>query len=525
MKTSEPIVLNGHNLTPRIVRRVSQGAGVSVDPNAMVEVRAGRAVVERYFAEGLPAYGLTTGLGARSTEALSHDAATEFSYKTVRGRVQALGEPLPVVVVRALMVVRLNTLLTGGAGASPAVVETLADALNRGVVPVMPRIGSIGASDLVVMASLAHALIGEGELLINGVAVPAAEGLSTLGAETLMLAPKDGVVLCNNTAYSSGAAALALERARDVLIALQGAAALSMEGFGANLSPVLPQALRVRPQPGQVEAGDQLRALLIDGPLGRPGVARRLQDPVSFRCVAQVHGAAWAALAELDEELAVDLNTAPDNPVVLIDEGLCISTGNFHLPRLTQTVDGVARSLAWCANDSVARVHRLMHAPFTGLPMLLTSDAPDSAGFGPLLKPLEALRAEIVHLANPVPILGSHNADGVEDAATFSALAVEKLNTLLDRLSLLVSIEFLAGAQAIDLRRQAPHDTVIGSDFVTTGPAPVTRPLEKLFAELRLISPFIHEDRPLGRELETVARNLVCSGWFAELLADDGEGT
>ncbi len=516
------VVLTGRDLTPSLVRRVALGAMVAVDPAAMEAVRAGRAVVDRYFADGIPAYGLTTGLGARSTELLSSEAAAEFSYKTVRGRAQALGEPLPEKVVRALMVVRLNTLLTGGAGASPAVVDSLVAALNRGVVAFMPRIGSIGAADLVVMASLAHALIGEGHLVIDGCVVAAAAGLVELGIVPVVLAPKDGVVLCNNTAYSSGSAALAFASARDLLGGLQVSAALSMEGFGANLSPLFPESLRVRPQPGQVVAGDELRALLVDGPLGRPGAARRLQDPVSFRCVAQVHGAAIAALDELSEELAVDLNSPPDNPVVLLDTGLCVSTGNFHLPRLAQTVDGVARALAWCANDSVARVHRLMHAPFTGLPILLTPEAADNAGFGPLLKPLEALRAEIVHLANPVPILSSHNADGVEDTATFSALAVEKLTVLLDRLALVVAIELLAAAQAIDLRRQISGDETdadpLDGDGDGDGDRVRVRPLAQVHRELRAIAPFIGEDRPLGREIEAIARDLVSSGRIATLV-------
>ena len=530
MLPNTSIVLNGRDLTPDAVRRVARGAAVVIAPEAMSSVRAGRAVVERYFAERIPAYGLTTGLGARSTELLSTEAAAEFSYKTVRGRAQALGEPLPAEIVRALMVVRLNSLLDGGAGASPTVIYALADALNHGLIPFMPHIGSIGAADLVVMASLAHALIGEGHVCRPGssVPVPAGDALAALGLQPLVLAPKDGVVLCNNTAYSSASAALAYTAARDLLAALQASAALSMEGFGANLSPILPEALRMRPQPGQVEAGDQLRALLADGPLSRPGAARRLQDPVSFRCVAQVHGAAMAALDELEEELAVDLNRPPDNPVVLVDAGLCVSTGNFHLPRLAQTVDSVARALAWCANDSVARVHRLMHAPFTGLPMLLTSDNPDSAGFGPLLKPLEALRAEIVHLANPVPILSSHNADGVEDTATFSALAVEKLATLLDRLAMVVAIEMLAATQAIDLRRLAepapipsgPEGSSIGR-VAEGGPGPNgddRRPLARVYDSVRAIARYIHEDRPVGREIEAIARELVQSGHVATMV-------
>ena len=266
--------------------------------------------------------------------------------------------------------------------------------------------------------------------------------------------------------------------------------------FRCNLSPFSPGALGIRPQPGQVRSGDRIRHLLGDGPLDAPGAARRLQDPLSFRCMPQVLGAALVALDDLDAELLVDLNDSPDNPVVLVDEGICISAGNFHLPRLAQTLDGVARALAWCATDSVSRVQRLMHGPHSGLAPLLASDAADSAGFGPLLKPAEALRAQIIHLANPVPVMGSHNADGIEDSATFSALAASKLAELVSSLSLLVAFELVAACQAIDLRSPG-------------GTPPLAPALRPTYDAVRAICPFIDQDRPVGRQIESVAQQLV----------------
>lgn len=512
-EASQQVQLDGTGLTPALLRAIAHGTPVEVGPTTHARVAAGRAIVDRYFRDGIAAYGLTTGLGMKASSMLSAEEATAFSYRTVRGRAQALGDVLDPRAVRAVMAVRLNTLLDSGAGASPAVVDALVNAINRGLVPAMRSIGSIGAADLVVMAALPHALIGEGEMVLDGRLVPAAEVLADAGLAPLVLAPKDGLILCNSTAFSTATAALASSRAHDVLRALQISAALSMEGFGANLSPIEPATLRVRPQPGQVEAGDQLRALLVDGPLGVPGSARRLQDPLSFRCVAQTHGATVVALRDLDEELAVDLNASPDNPVVLIDDGRCVSTGNFHLPRLTQTVDTAARSMAWSLNDVVSRIHRLMHAPFTDLTPLLTAPAADSAGFGPLLKPAEALRAEIIHLATPVPILPSHNADGVEDAATFAPLAARKFDDLLRLGEMLVAIELLVACQAIDLRAQKAARARPFDASRITGEQ---RPLERAYQGVRALSPFIDADRPLGREIEAVATALVRSGALAE---------
>ena len=509
---TDHVVLDGTTLTPRSLLRIADGASVSMATGSVERMAAGRRIVDRYLTESIPAYGLTTGLGMRADQMLTAEAAAEFSYRTVRGRAQAVGPLLSPTEVRAVMAVRLNTVLCGAAGASAEVAPGLVTALNCGFVAAMPRIGSIGTGDLVAMAALAHALIGEGEAIVRGQRVSAADGLAEAGISPLRLLPKDGTVLCNNTAFSTALAALASEAARTTLLSMQIAGALSLEGFVGNLSPFSWAALRARPQPGQVEAGDQLRRLVGDGPLGRPGAARRLQDPLSFRCMAQVHGAAFAALADLDDELAVDLNSSPDNPVVIIEEGVCVSTGNFHLPRLTQTLDGLARALAWCATDSVSRVQRLMHAPHSGLPALLSSDRPDTAGFGPLLKPMEALRAEIVHLSTPVPVLSSHNADGVEDSATFAALAASKLADLVGRLDLLVAFELVAACQAIDLRSGCSGDSV----------PEIAPSLVLVHATVRGRCRFLAEDRPIGREIEAIAAELVASG---RLIGDAGPAT
>jgi len=268
---------------------------------------------------------------------------------------------------------------------------------------------------------------------------------------------------------------------------------LSLTAFQGSGTPFEAATLRARPQPGQVHAGDEIRLLVsVDGAMP---AARRLQDPLSIRCIAQVNGAAFAALDDLNESLLVELNSSPDNPAVLVDQDRCVSTGNFHLPRLAQTLDTVARALAWCATDSVSRVQRLMSASASGLPRLLAAEGAGRAGFGPMLKPLEALRAEVIHLSNPVPIMPSHNADGVEDAVTFSALAARKLDELVGQLRLIVAFELVAASQAVDLRG-----------------APVSAALTRVHAAVRALSPFIDDDRPLAAEVEAVADQLVDSG-------------
>jgi histidine ammonia-lyase len=489
-----PLILDGRSLTAESVEKVAFGEKVAIDAATRSLLEKGRRIVERHLKDGIPVYGLNTGLGARAGQMLPAEALAEFSLRMVRGRAQGLGTPLTAPEVRAVIVTRLNTLLSGNAGASPSLADYLAQVLNLDIVPVMPRHASIGAGDLVAMAALPHALIGEGEILVEGERRPARDVLAKVGLAPLTLAPKDGQVLCNSTAFSVGLAALAAASARRAVTSLQIAGALSFTGFRGNPTPFAKLATRMRPQPGEIQAGDELLALIDWGT--SESKPRRFQDPLSFRCMPQVHGAAYAEVQRLEAALAVELNSVADNPVVLLDEEKIIGTSNFHMPHLTLALDSMARALALAATDSVSRIARLMSPSFSELPPLLSSTSVDRAGFAPLLKPAEALRAEIIYLANPVPILPSQNADGQEDAATFSAFAAQKLADLIGRLDLLIALELLAGAQAVDL----------------AGLKELPAKLAPVHARLRSISRFIDDDRPLGREIERIASDLVRSG-------------
>ena len=496
-----PLLLTGRALKISDVEAVAiDGRRVEIARQCRETMADGRAVVERYFKENIPAYGLNTGLGVRATNMLSADEAAEFSVKMVRGRAQAVGQPLPVSTARAAMLVRLNTLLSGEAGASLTVADALQDALNGGVTPVMHATGSIGAGDLVVMAAVPHALMGEGDAFFDGVRMPGADALRKAGLKPLTLGPKDGLVLCNNQAYSASFACLAGRSARTLLDAANISAALVMEGFRANVSPLTSSAAGIRPQAGQVETAQAFRNLLDGSALMQEGAARRLQDPISLRSVIQTHGAAHAALDVLESAIDVEINHAPDNPAVLLAENRIVSTGNYHTPWLSQALDVTARTLAVLANDAVSRIHRLCTPDMSGLAPLLSSAAADRAGFGPLLKPVEALRATIIHLANPVPVIPSFNAGGVEDAATFTPLAASKLMHLCEQLSYLLAYELLAGAQALDL----------------ASPAGVAPRLGEAHKQVRALSAFLDDDRPIGREVEAIACELVLMGGLAK---------
>ena len=497
----KPIIeLTGHDLDLTAFDAISRGdADVAISSGARELIARGRAVVERHIADGIPVYGLNTGLGARVGEALPSESISNFSSRLIRARAQGVGEPLAPHEVRAAMLVRLNTLLSGGAGASPAVVDYLSDVLNANLIAYMPRTASIGAGDLTAMAALPFALTGEGKMLVNGKAHSALEVLKSTGREPLRLAPKDGLVLSNISSFSVGLAALAAGATRKTLQAANIAAALSMEGFRANTTVLEQPVVAARPQPGQVETAEIFRQLFAGGLLLEPGNARRLQDPLSFRCTIQVHGSADWQIAALENAVTIELNSCADSPLVLIDEARIVSSSNFHMPYLSLQLDATARALAWCANEAVSRIHRLMSPAISGLPPLLSSAETARAGFGPVLKPIEALRAEIIHLANPVPILTSFNADGAEDSVTFAALAAQQLTDLCRKMNALIGFELIAGAQAVDL----------------AAPERIGTKLQTAYESLRMSSAALDEDRPLGHEAEAIARNLIETGKLA----------
>lgn len=475
---------------------------VALAPEVSARLLRDRAVVDKYVAAGDPIYGLTTGLGSKSTEALPREELAAFSLQTLRGRAQALGDPLPVPLARAVLVARLNGFCAGGSGVSPAVAESLLACLNKAVTPIIPETGSVGASDLCVQAVMGLALTGEGEMFLEGERLPAMEALKRSGIEPLHLGPKDGLALCSSSAFSAGSAAMSQVSALRALKCAQVAAALTMEGFRANASPLRDEALRARPQPGQITAGEELRVLLSGGLLLESGNARRLQDPLSIRCLAQTHGAVYATLDFLSATLDAELNGSSDNPL-LTEAGEMISNGNFQAPLLGTALDSVARALAGLATASLARIARLLSPELSGLPRFLSLGGSASAGFAPVIKPAEALLGEIMHLANPAPLANSASAEGVEDILTHTPFSALKLLRLLDKLDHLIAIELLASVQAVELAK----------------PIRIAPGLAKVMTQVRRVSPPLETDRPLGKEVEAIAKKMIAPGHLLEVAA------
>ncbi|MFC5520396.1 HAL/PAL/TAL family ammonia-lyase [Polaromonas jejuensis] len=482
-----------------LVRVARTGESVLLAAGARARVVAARDVVMRLSTSGLPIYGLNSALGANTGAVLPEGDLEDYQRRAVRARAVAVGPAYERSSVRAMQFARVAGMARGGSGVSPDVLDACIALLNHQVHPVVPRFGSIGVADLPQLSHLALPLFGEGEAEFGGEVLSGSVALERAGLKPVKLGAKDGLALISANAATTARAALVLHDATAALNAWLAAVALGYEGFRANLSPLHPSAVAARPATGQVEVAKQLRALLKGSALLTPGSARRVQDPVSMRVVAQVHGAAQGMVDLARTQVEVELNSAADSPLVLADEGVMLSNGNFHVPALALALDACAIALAQCASMSVARCQRFMSPALTGLPLQLTRHGPAHSGFATVQKTLTALWAEIRLRANPGSLDYMPVSEGLEDHACMALGVAEKLDELVERVRYLIAIELLVSAQAVDLREL--DETLMGEGARRT------------YRQVRDLVPVLDEDRPLGPDIDRVQR-AVAAGLF-----------
>ena len=496
---TKKISLTGKDLTPSDLRHIAYGAGVDLAPEALSRMQTTNNHLVDAISLDQPMYGITTGLGPRVVERLDADAQSQMSLNTVRGRAHAVGDRLPVPIVRAAMAIRLNTLLTGASGSRPALAQHIAACLDADLTPLVRETGSIGAADLMWGASMGLPLLGEGTMLTAAGPVPASEALASAGIAPFQPGPREGLALANHSSFTYAFSALGLVQALNAIETAQTAAALSLEGFRANLSPFDPRVLALRSMPGQARAAEGVLSRLAGSELLEAGHARRVQDPLSFRNVPQVHGAVFAAISALDQVLKIELNGSPDNPVVLKDSGDVLSSGHYLVTHLAITLGAVNQSLMHLAAAQVARMSKQVHPRFTDLPVGLAAEHAGTAGFAPAMKTAEALFAEIAHLALPPQVYPAAAADTVEDVLTNAPVAAKALEQICDRLARLSAMELMIAAQHVELRAPA-----------RTAPA-----MQDVISRARETVAPLTGDRSLSEDIEALTQR-ICSGGFAQ---------
>jgi histidine ammonia-lyase len=479
------IVLDGRGLTPAQVAAVSGGAPVRLTAAARARNAAARAALADLIAAGTPVYGVTTGVGALHDTPVAPGHAAEHQRRLLRSHAAGAGEPLAPAAVRAAMAVRLNQLGAGGAGVSDSLLDSLVGALAADVVPVVREIGALGTGDLPALADIGRALLGEGEAWSDGAVVPAAPALARAGLAPFVPGARDGIALMSSNAVTIAHAALAAVRARRLADAALVVAALSFEAIEADQAVLDARVHAARPLPGQVAVAARMRALLAgtEGSRRGPGV----HDPLAFRCQPQVDGAALDSLDALDRVLAVELNAAAENPLlVAAPEPAALAAGNFHAVALALALDGLRAAVAQAASIVAARASALLDERFSGLRGWLAATREASSGAMALEYTAHAAAAEARLLAAPATAQHTSVGAGMESHASFASQAVRQTGAALDRYADAVATELVLACRAL----------------VVAGRPPAGDGTRELFAHVAAAVPGGLEDRPLTADVQ-----------------------
>ena len=492
------LLLDGDTLTLEEIREVAAGrARIELAPAALERVERARALVDRTAAGDVPTYGINTGFGTLSEVRIDRKDLRTLQRNLLVSHAAGVGQPLPLPEARALLLLRANVLAKGHSGVRPRTLQLALEMLNRDVVPVVPERGSVGASgDLAPLAHLALVLIGEGEAFWKGERLPGAEALRRAGLEPVVLEAKEGLTLVNGTQAMTAVGTLTLLRAEALAEVADLAGAMTVEGLLGSHRPFQELIQAVRPHPGQQAVAAHLRALLADSEIVESHRdCSKVQDPYSLRCMPQVHGAARDGLSYVRTVLAVEANSATDNPLVFPAEEQIVSGGNFHGQPVSLALDVLAIACTQLSAISERRVEQLVNPALSGLPPFLAKNSGLNSGFMIAQVTSAALVAESRVLSHPASVDSIPSSAGREDHVSMGMTAALKARQVAEFTRSCLAVELLVAAQALDFRQPL-------------------RPGRGVAAAHRLLResvPTLEVDREIHRDIEAVSR-LIDSG-------------
>jgi histidine ammonia-lyase len=492
------VVLDGSHLSLDEVRRVAaEDEPVALPLDAVSGMQRSRAVVEKLAAGEDAVYAVNTGVGLLADVRVPAEDLEQLQRNVIRSHACGVGPPLARDEVRAMMLIRANVLAKGFSGIRPVVAERLCELLNRGVTPVVPSQGSVGASgDLAPLAHIALVLMGEGEAEHGGRRQPGAEALHGAGIEPVALASKEGISLVNGTQAMLAVGSLQLLEAEQLAEAADLICAMTVDGLRGTPRAFDPRIHQTRPFAGQLQSAAHLARYLEGSEIRQSHIAcRRVQDAYSLRCAPQVHGAARDAMATARRTFEIELNAVTDNPLVIGDE--IFSGGNFHGEPLALQLDALAVAVTVLAGISERRIDRLVNPALNEeLPPFLTNHAGLESGFMMLQVTAAALVAENRVLAHPASTGSITTSGNKEDFVSMGMTAALKLKQVVRNTRHVLAIELLTAARALDCL--AP---------LRSSPA-----IERVRASLRQVSPAWTSDRPLGGDIEKTAEWIASGG-------------
>ena len=475
---------------------------IAICPAARVRARAARSLVERILAEGRTAYGINTGFGKLATTPIPRESLKELQHNLLISHAVGVGPESAPEVVRLMLILRLQNLLVGHSGVRDETIDLLAAMLSRDVLPYVPEQGSVGASgDLAPLAHLALVLEGLGEARFDGERMSGGEALARAGLKPIRLEAKEGLALINGTQFSTAIAALALDRASSLAAIADIACALSLEGFAGSIRPFDARIAALRLHPGHGATARNIRLLMSGSEiLNSHKDCARVQDPYSFRCAPQVHGACRDALTHLRGVLEREINSVTDNPLLFPDDGDVISGGNFHAEPIALPCDYATIAAAEFASISERRLENLVNPDLSGLPPFLAGGRPGvNSGLMIIQVTAAALVSENKSLSHPASVDSIPTSASKEDHVSMAPIAARKFRSVLENSAQVLAAELLAARFALHWRQ----------------PMRAGRGVQPAFEKLRecILPP--GDDRAFGRD-HAAAKALIDSG---ELLA------
>ena len=472
-------ISNKHLTIEKVNEIVSNGLKLELSKESEAAIEKCRKFLDSKMEDiGRPVYGVTTGFGSLCNITSPAEDLSQLQHNLVMSHACGTGETVRPEIVKLMLLLKVQSLSYGYSGVQLVTVQRLIDMFNNDVLPVVYQQGSLGASgDLAPLAHLCLPLIGMGEVLYKGAVRPSAEVWAELGWEPIKLQSKEGLALLNGTQFMSSNAVWSLIQAERLSDWADKIGAMSLEAFDGRIEPFYPQVHEVRPHKGQIETAEHFRKLLEGSEIIKQKKVH-VQDPYSFRCIPQVHGASKDTIRYVKSVIETEINSATDNPTVFPDEDLIISAGNFHGQPIAIPMDMLTIALSELSNISERRIYKLISGQ-RGLPNFLVAKPGLNSGFMIPQYTAASIVSQSKGLCMPASADSIPSSQGQEDHVSMGANAATKLVRVVENTERVLAIELFNAAQALEFRRPLRSSWAI----------------EKIFAGYRKVVPFIDDDR------------------------------
>jgi histidine ammonia-lyase len=489
---SQTIILNGKNLTvATITKIINFKLKIEVGPATWQNLDQARAIVLHNTHR---VYGLNTSVGQNKDISIAQNVENQFNNNLVKSHLISTGKLVPTNIARIVFLIRINQLLQGVTGINPALVRLMIRLYNADVLPVFYSCGSVGEADIGILSALAQLVIGRGQAWYHGSLTNTEVLFKKLKITAIQLGPKDALAVLSSNAYGVGQLIYGVNRTRQLLKEAVTILGLSLEGFDANVTPILPVVSKANHNDYEMQISQRLRSALTDSYLFDHHQRKQVQDPISFRSATHILGAALHTVENCIESLDMFLSGSDDNPLVCHETGQIVSTGNFEVIDIALVAETVGQALTHVSRSIFQRIKHLNNDQMTGLPRFLIQQRGFQFGLQTLQKTAMDADVRIRQLAYPISAEFYGLAGDIEDHSSNLPLISEKLVDINTHLSTLLSLELYNAAQAVYLR--------LGDD------APISLGIKtaRLYTRVRKLIPPIIDDRPYNAEIEKVRK-------------------